>query len=396
MIPKLVDKTSAANSGKWAAPTTDMLEDVNTLTLDAVKEYTSDTLKFDKANGTGRQDQHWLLKLIHNSCLSDLRDIVDKTFNKLPVHQQGGSVYLKLIYDVVFNMTEPVQSMVFTRSQARMSTVRLHEVDVLPSDAAMDILTGLTKATNNDFTRPFKLLKDLSNQSIIELGHLKSKTTLERIKTYLSQALDSYVVHVVNSTWKIKAIHAFTSELTCWNCGKHGHDLRSCPEPRNQDRIDKARASYRENKKPGTSKPGGSGGGGSGYSRGKFGKPPARGETVRFINDKPHAWCGSCGWTTSHSTKSHDDWNANKSTFVLHDQHPLTIAKQGSGKNGAQLKSKSKSKSKSNKSESDADTSGGLSLAALGEHFAKMETSASDPTQANMAQLLKNLLQGKV
>jgi hypothetical protein len=54
----------------------------------------------------------------------------------------------------------------------------------------MDILTGLTKATNDDFTRPFKLLKDLSNQTIIDLGNLKSKTTLERIKTYLSQALD--------------------------------------------------------------------------------------------------------------------------------------------------------------------------------------------------------------
>jgi hypothetical protein len=321
-----------------------------------------------------------------------------------------------LIYDVVFNMTEPVirvlQNWIKGFAKHGLYKVpgenvrslydaawniakRLHEVDALPSDAAMDILTGLTKATNDDFTRPFKLLKDLSNQTIIDLGHLKSKTTLERIKTYLSQALDSYVVHVVNSTWKIKAIHAFTSELTCWNCGKPGHDLRSCPEPRNQDRIDKARASYRENKKPGTSKPGGSGGGGgSGYSRGKFGKPPARGETVRFINDKPHAWCGSCGWTTSHSTKSHDDWNANKSTFVLHNQHPLTIAKQGSGKDGAQLKSKSKSKS--NKSESDAVASGGLSLAALGEHFAKMETSASDPTQANMAQLLKNLFQGKV
>ena len=81
----------------------------------------------------------------------------------------------------------------------------------------MDILTGLIKATNDDFTRPFKILKDLSNQSIIDLGHLKSKTTLEHMKTYLSQALDSYVFHVVNSTWKIKAIHAFTSELTCWN-----------------------------------------------------------------------------------------------------------------------------------------------------------------------------------
>ncbi len=103
----------------------------------------------------------------------------------------------------------------------------------------MDILMGLTKATNDNFTRPFKLLKDVSNQTIIDLGHLKSKMTLERIKTYLSQALDSYVdhVHVVNSTWKIKAIHAFTGEFTCWNCGKTGHDLRSCSEPCNQDRF---------------------------------------------------------------------------------------------------------------------------------------------------------------
>jgi hypothetical protein len=35
LIPKLVNKTSAANSGKLAAPTTDMLKDVKTLTLDA-------------------------------------------------------------------------------------------------------------------------------------------------------------------------------------------------------------------------------------------------------------------------------------------------------------------------------------------------------------------------
>ncbi len=257
----------------------------------------------------------------------------------------------------------------------------------------MDILTGLTKATNNNFTRPFKLLKDLSNQTMIDLGNLKFKTTLERIKTYLSQALDSHVVHVVNSTWKIKAIHAFTGELTCWNCGKPGHDLRSCPELRNQDRIDKAKASFRENKKSGTSNSGGSGGGGSGYLHGTFGKPPACGETVRFINDKPHAWCGSCGWTTTHSTKYHDDWNVSKSTFVLHDKHPLTIAKQGSGKKGG---AQQKPKSKSNISKGDANTSGGLSLAALGEHFAKMETSASDPTQAKMPQLLKNLFQGKV
>ena len=87
-----------------------------------------------------------------------------------------------------------------------------------------------------------------------------------------------------------------------------------------------------------------------------------------------------------HSTKSHDDWNANKSTFVLNDKNPLSIAKLGSEK---------KSQSKSNKPENDSNTSIGLSLVALAEPFAKMETSASDPTQANMALLLKTLIQGK-
>jgi hypothetical protein len=214
--------------------------------------------------------------------------------------------------------------------------------------------------------------------------------TLERIKTYLSQALDSYVVHVVNSTWKIKAIHAFAGEVTCWNCGKPRHDLRSCPEPCNKDRINKAMASFHKNKKSGTGNLEGSGGGKSGYSCGKFGKPPARGEAVQFMNDKPHAWCGSCGWTTTPSTKFHDDWNASKSAFVLHDKHLLPIDKQGSGKKSNQSKSKLK------KSKNDNNFRGGLSLAALAEHFTKMATSASDPTQANMAQLLKNLFQGKV
>jgi hypothetical protein len=124
--------------------------------------------------------------------------------------------------------------------------------------------------------------------------------------------------------------------------------------------------------------------------RGKFGKPPARGETFFFINDKPHhAWCGSCGWTTTHSTKFHDDWNANKSTFMLHDKHPLTISKKGSQKKGSQPKSPKKPGT-------EGTTGGGLILAALSKHFAKLETSATDPTQANMAQLLKNLFQGKV
>jgi hypothetical protein len=77
MIPKHVDKTLPANKRKWTGSTTVMLDDLKTLTLDEVKKYASKIFKFDKANETGRQDQHELLKLICNSCSSDLCDIVD-------------------------------------------------------------------------------------------------------------------------------------------------------------------------------------------------------------------------------------------------------------------------------------------------------------------------------
>jgi hypothetical protein len=188
MIPTLISKTLDANKGKWGGPTTDMLNDAKTLSLGKIKEYSSDILKFDKANGTGQQDQHWLLKLICNSCSSDLLNIVDESFNKLPIHQQGGSVYLKLICDVMFNMTKPVVRVLQNRikefarhglhkipgenvrtlyNAAWNISKPLHDFDTLPSDAAMDILTGLTKATNDEFTHPFKLLKDLSNQTIL-------------------------------------------------------------------------------------------------------------------------------------------------------------------------------------------------------------------------------------
>jgi hypothetical protein len=67
----------------------------------------------------------------------------------------------------------------------------------------------------------------------------------------------------------------------------------------------------------------------------------------------------------------------------------LSLAKLDGKKTGL-------SKTKGKPSEGGVKPQAGLSLTALGDHFAKMEMEASDPTQANMAQVLKNLFQGKV
>jgi hypothetical protein len=388
-IPMLNEDLVDANKGKWGAPTIDMLEDVKTLSMKNVKAYTSDVLKFKQKNGTGHQDQLWLLKLVQNSCSSYLCDIANKKFIVLPVNQQGGLVYLKLIYNVIFKMTEPVVCTLQTwiKGFAKHSLYKVQgknvwllynaawnickHLDSLPTDAAINILTGLTKANNDTFTNPFKLLKDLSNQTIIDLGILKTKTTLEWIKTYLTQALDSYVIHIFDGTWKVKSLHAVMGNLVCWNCGKEGHDLCSCPALYHQNCIEKACSAFHENRKktsaPGVTKTLGKGGNNGGYSCGKFGKPPAKGESVHYIHDKHHAWCGTCGWTTTHSTKFHEAWSTRKSTFVLHDKYPLVIDKKKGKKDKGNNRKGNKNKTKSSKTDADAK-SPGPSMAAISKH----------------------------
>ena len=60
-ISSLLNKTAVANSGQWGGQTGNMLDDVKTLCIEDIQEYTSDILKFDKTDGTLCQDQKWLV-----------------------------------------------------------------------------------------------------------------------------------------------------------------------------------------------------------------------------------------------------------------------------------------------------------------------------------------------
>jgi hypothetical protein len=56
-ITSLLNKTVAANSGKWGGQTVNMLDNVKTLCLEDIQEYTSAILKFDKTDSTLLQEQ---------------------------------------------------------------------------------------------------------------------------------------------------------------------------------------------------------------------------------------------------------------------------------------------------------------------------------------------------
>jgi hypothetical protein len=48
------------------------------------------------------------LTAVKNSISNNLQALVDKKFSCLPVSKQGGSVYIKLLLNIVYNLTDTV------------------------------------------------------------------------------------------------------------------------------------------------------------------------------------------------------------------------------------------------------------------------------------------------
>ena len=377
-IPELVDESKSASNGRWGTTTVNLLENPTLVLLGTVKQYVSDTMQYTPVNATARQTQVWMLDSLRNSVSSDLKTLVDNKFDALPIYEQGGSVYLKLLFDIIYNMTEPViralqkwfknfrhnglqkvkgeNALVFG-STAKNIAKRLNEVNALPSDAATDILEGLVKTSHQEFSNTFAHYRTLANQSLLTVGTFKNKTVLEKIMMYLTEAEDLYIVYTVNNTWKYKhATSYYTGEarvdLICFNCGKVGHGVRDCKEPRDQARIDKGVAEYRQKKNSQgqgnfrNKGPGGQGGGG--YQR----------KTFHKSNENAH---------------------------------------QALSKSPTKNKSKRKSKNSKKPGEVPPNASTPMfDLAQLGAHFQNMVTTSSDPNQASMAQMISDLCQGKV
>jgi hypothetical protein len=300
---------------------------------------------------------NWLQAFVYNSSTDSLRTAVAKKYDKLPLNQKGGVVYLYLTLKEMFQMSREVKEAMFkfldifkrqgvSRYTGESVLVaweeilavckRLDAVHALQEEHVTDILTGLSICTNKRFRDMFSHLKqsaELDNLDV--LGTIpRNATILEQIEAILDKALDMYdklsIAQIWNGTTKggpranvSTTASAGNLKRTCWNCGGDDHQARTCPKPRNKKLYEKNRKAFNEAK---ANSSGGSadkkGGGdakleGADYQRKKWAD-----QGMSLINGVLHLHCKHCGYNTTHATKTHSLFEEQGESFRLNSTHP--------------------------------------------------------------------------
>ncbi|KAL7455565.1 hypothetical protein ACHAWC_007099 [Mediolabrus comicus] len=358
-IPTLKDVEAIHAKDRWNHEENskrNLFEHFGAIPMDEVKLWQADILRF--GSKYERENSEWILSFLKESCTIELNDRINSKFKELPLEHKGGVVYLKLMIDVIMFMSRdvvralqkyisnfavkgltriPGESVTIAEKELKVVCTHLHEVGQLPIESAEDVLTGLTKCSVEEFRSVFHSLLQWEKQTLIKSIGLSGGSTIDKIRETLNEAVDLYVSLCTSEKWHVSSKRT----SACFNCGGD-HKLPACPKPHNEEEIKKNRNKFKADKAENSSGSGnshsgnnsqggnqqGSGGGSKQYTRGKWGKP-TDGRSVKRINGAWHTWCEKCGWTKTHSTKFHAQYESDPSNFTLPKTHPFTQAKTG-------------------------------------------------------------------
>ena len=363
-----VIKDSAAThpNMKYESASIDLTQEMGVLTLDQVKEYSGDIMRWDSmSDGVHRQNLIWFLKLVRNNVSPSIAALVEPVFDELSLEHKNGAVYLKMVIDLCFtiddHVIEALQAYIrkfgrngladFEGENVNKASIeilaivkRLDQIGKLPTEAPKDILKGLQKVTHNhEFKQTFVFLTTIYSQNVVDVNHtVAMQNPVDRITAYFTQAKSLYASAVIRNKWAGKKPnkHHINNVLTnnvgsCWNCGGD-HSLKDCPKPRDQATINKNRdAFYEAKRKNGGGRPkGGEAKSGdppkSGYNRSGFGT--ATNGVITTADGQVYTSCKygtsdeGCGMNKTHSSKYHSQWKANKSGYKMPSSHPFMLA----------------------------------------------------------------------
>jgi len=352
-IPELKDETATHPSERWEeGEGRNLFVSYSKISLEEVRLWQRDMNYY--GSDADQQSSRWLYDLIYESCNTELQTLLQKKYELLPNGDRGGIVLLKLALDELMFMSRDVvialrkylklfetkgltrvkgESVLVVATELVAVCTRLNDVNQLPDETVIDVLTGLTKCSTEEFQDLFKHILNEERRVLLtqRVGSSSGQATLERIKSILDQAIDLYNTLCLGSKWHN---HRHSRAAACWNCGGDDHGLGDCKKPKDEKVIAENRRKFYDKRGSGKSSDKGRGHGsdhkhGGSYSRSKWGAPKDGG--VNVVDGCVKAYCKKCGWNTTHSTKYHTRWEKNPSTFVLPDTHPLSqaLVKQG-------------------------------------------------------------------
>ena len=346
-IPELVNKSDPDPKKRWGRKDRNLLDKFGSITLEECLEWSKDIRR--RGEKEERENMTWILTLIKNSCTDELSKMIDKDFDKLDIDYRTGVVYIKMMLDVIIYIDDnvvnamkafiksfgekglfkiPGESPKIAELEVGMVCKQLDEVGKLPEDAPKDVLAGLVKCSHQEFVDTFKLIKTMNIQKTLSIGGLPG-TPMEKVEKLFSDAVIHYNSYYIAGEWHVQKKKAHFN--ACWNCGAEDHMVGSCPEPRDEAKIEenkkKTSNNYRSHGNQNSSNRNGSPNNQTTKNHKKF-TPAKPGETVHKIKGRIYCSCKECGWNLTHSSKYHLDWEQNRSAFPtkLPDNHPFKIA----------------------------------------------------------------------
>ena len=308
-----------------------------------------------------RTGSRWLKEFVYKTSSDSLKSAVTKKYDKLNKRCRGGVMYTFLVLREMFLMSKDVKKAILnfvdlfkarglTRytgesvlkaSEELLGVLkRLHSVGGVTDEHVYDILQGLSICNNSRFKEMFSLLArnvDLGNVCILPTI-TKNDSPMEQIEKILAKAEEVYDCLCLAGQWNPAkkgggGAHAHAAgtaleDLKCFNCEKKGCNVKKCPHPKDQAKIDRNFKAYREKnpKKPFKGKSSNPDAGGGNDDK-NYRRKAWDSSGLTMVNGCLMAKCKTCGPNTTHTTKYHAKWAQNQGGFSLPDTHPYVKEK---------------------------------------------------------------------
>ena len=347
-IPFLVE-SNLANvdcSTWWDSSEINIWQDWDVLTLNQVRRW---QYSVNKRFSTGdRIASNWLMTFVSDSSTDSLRTAVLKKYEKLESTQKGGVIYLYLTLCEMFQMSREVEEAMFkfldifkrtgvsrftgenvlvVQEEVTGVCKRLDSIGALRSEHVMDVLQGLGICSNTKFRDMFKHLKqtaELNNLTVLLPSVPPDAGPMEQIEAVLEKAVDHYDLLCTAGLWNKtsrggSALQSIVDAVNiCWNCGEKGHTARQCKKPKDPETFNKNRKAWLNNKNSGSNN---NGQGGKKEVTPEYQRKRWENNSCTMVNGVLYINCKKCGFNTSHSSKFHNDFAKNPSSYKMAGTH---------------------------------------------------------------------------